>query len=70
MTTQIERYKAARQHAAELAERHALAVLDGNMDALEAMHQYGNERDAWDRQLAWLNRRTGAAWPAEPAWCD
>ena len=70
MATRIERYSAARQHAAELAERHALAVLDGNMEALEGMRQYGHERDMWDRHLAWINRATGASWPATPAWCD
>ena len=63
-------YVEARRHAAELAERHALAVLDGNLEALDAMRQYGHERDTWDQQIAWLNRRTGAAWPVEPAWCD
>lgn len=70
MATRVERYAAARQHAAELAETHALAVLDGNLDALPAMRQYGHERDTWDRQLAWINRRTVTAWPATPAWCD
>ena len=70
MATRVERYTTARQHAAELAERHALAVLDGNMEALEGMRQYGHERDMWDRQLAWINRRTGWAWPVTPAWCD
>lgn len=69
MTT-IDRYREARTHAAKLAESHALAVLDGNMEALEGMRQYGHERDMWDRQLAWINRREGASWPATPAWCD
>lgn len=64
------RYDAERQHAAELAERHALAVLDGNTEALEGMRFYGNMRDAYDRQTAWINRRTAASWPATPAWCD
>lgn len=66
----VGEYQAARQHAAELAERHALAVLDGNMEALDGMRQYGHERDVWDRQLAWINRATGTAWPVSPAWCD
>jgi hypothetical protein len=70
MATRIERYSAARQHAAQLAESHALAVLDGNMEALDGMRQYGHERDMWDRQLAWINREHGVSWPATPAWCD
>jgi hypothetical protein len=68
--TRLERYTAERQHYARLAELHALAVLDGNLDALPAMRDYGHTRDTYDRQIDWINRGTATAWPATPAWCD
>lgn len=64
------RYAAERRHAAELAELHALAVLEGNPEALEPMRAYGHQRDVYDQQHAWENRRFGWAWPKEPAWTD
>ena len=58
-----------RAHVARLAERLALARLAGHdvgTDLALASHQ----RDALDRQLSWVNRRSAWSWPTEPAWTD
>lgn len=63
--------KKRRAHVSALAEKHALAVvLDRNMEALETLHLLIHERDVLDQQIAWENRRTGWAWPVEPAWTN
>lgn len=59
-----------RAHAAALAERHALAVLGGNRDAIGGLRFYAHMKDVLDQQIAWEGRRTAWVWPVVPAWVD
>jgi hypothetical protein len=67
----LEQLKQQRTYAAircsDIAER---IVLEGRTDALSDLHQWSIQRDALDRQISWMNRRTGWAWPVTPAWTD
>ena len=70
----IDQLKADRQHAAHMATVIATRILmEGkhqDHDALDTMRQWSTQRDALDQQIAWMNRRTGWAWPHEPAWTN
>jgi hypothetical protein len=69
--TYLEELKAQRSHASnrasQIAER---IVMEGRTDAVSDLSQWSHLRDALDRQIGWMERRTGWAWPATPAWTD
>lgn len=71
MGSYLDKLKADRTHAAHragsIAER---IVMEGRTDAAADLHQWSIQRDSLDRQIAWMQRRTGWAWPTEPAWTD
>ena len=67
----LDELKQQRSHAAHCASQIAeRIVLEGRTDALADLHQWSIQRDALDRQISWMQRRTGWAWPATPAWID
>jgi hypothetical protein len=60
---------AERDHAARMAEKFAMGMLDGHDCACD-LRFWADMKDALDRQIAWVNRRTAWASPATPAWTD
>jgi hypothetical protein len=70
----LDTLREQRTHAAKMCDTIATRMLlegqHNNRDALDTMHMWSQQRDALDQQIAWMNRRTGWAWPKEPAWCN
>lgn len=69
--TYLETLKQQRAYAAKQCDTIAFRmVMEGRPDAAECLHAWSLQRDALDTQIAWMNRRTGWAWPTEPAWTN
>lgn len=67
----LDTLKQQRAYAARQCDTIAFRmVMEGRPDAAEDLRTWSVQRDALDTQIAWMNRRTGWAWPAEPAWTD
>lgn len=67
----LDKLKTDHAHAAKCADTIAYRiVMEGCQDAAADLHIWSLQRDSLDRQIAWMQRRTGWAWPIEPSWTD
>lgn len=70
----LEKLQKERDHVQSLAYEHAKAMLYASAEdrplITENLSMYSHQRDMLDQQIAWMKRRTGWAYPREPAWID